>query len=205
MKAVITGDVVGSRKVDTHKWMKALKNQLDKFGSSPQKWEIYRGDEFQLEINHPEEALMAALQLKACMKTFKNLDVRLAIGIGEREYKGSKVSQSSGSAFTNSGTRFDMLKKQKINLAISSPKQEFDQEINLMLKLALVIMDSWSVVSAELAQEVFANPDVLQEEIAQKFGIKQAAVSQRANRAKLNLIRELENYYKSKFLKILQV
>lgn len=204
MIAVITGDVIGSRKVDTAKWLPALKTQLNSFGTSPQEWEIYRGDEFQLEIARPEEALWKAFQLKASIKTFKNLDVRMSIGIGNKEFKGSKVSQSNGTAFNNSGTQFDLLKKQKINLAICSPQKEFDQEINLMLKLALVTMDDWSVGSAQLAKLVFAHPDLLQEEIAQKFGIKQAAVSQRANRAKLNLIRELENYFKNKFKKILK-
>src|SRR5690606_10885456 len=134
----------------------------------------------------------------ASIKTFKNLDVRMGIGLGEKEYKGSKVSQSNGSAFNNSGTQFDLLKKQKVNMAICSKEEDFDQNINLMLKLALVIMDSWSVGSAQIAHTILANPDLIQEEIAQKFEIKQAAVSQRLHRANLNLIMEVENYYRTR-------
>jgi len=204
MIAVITGDIIGSRQVDTASWLKALKAQLNKFGTTPKEWEIYRGDEFQLEIPQPEEALLKALKLKACLKGFKNLDVRMAIGIGEKDFEGNKVSQSNGTAFNNSGGQFDKLKKQKVNLAISSPYKEFDEEINLMLKLALVTMDSWSVVSAQLAEMVFADPDLLQEKLAQKLQIKQAAVSQRSNRAKLDLMMELENYFHRKVKKIVK-
>lgn len=201
MIAVITGDIISSRKTPAGSWMKALKSQLNHFGKSPKKWEIYRGDEFQMEVDQPEKALIRAFQLKACIKSFKDLDVRMAIGLGEKDFEGTKVSESNGTAFNNSGTQFDLLKKLKVNLAICSPDQDLDQEINLMLKLALVTMDHWSVVSAQLAQLTFAHPDLLQEEIAEKLGIKQAAVSQRSSRARMDLIMELEGYFQKRVKK----
>src|SRR5690554_727416 len=124
MIAVVTGDIIGSKKEDPVVWLKALKAQLNLFGTTPKEWEIYRGDEFQLEIASPEEALVKAFRIKACMKEFKSLDVRMGIGFGEKAYNGRKISQSNGSAFINSGTRFDLLKKQKVNLAISSSNRE---------------------------------------------------------------------------------
>lgn len=198
MIAVLTGDIIGSRSDTSAKWLEALKGKLNHFGSSPRAWEIYRGDEFQLEVRNPENALLTALQIKACIKTFKNLDVRMAIGLGDKTYQGSQVSQSNGSAFIHSGTAFNSLKKQKVTLSISSGQKEFDLEINLMLKLALVTMDSWSVVSAELAEIIFADPNLLQKEIGEKLNIKQGAVSQRANRAQLDLIMEFIDYYQNK-------
>ena len=201
MIAVITGDIIGSKGSDPAVWLEALRDQLDHFGSSPKDWEVYRGDEFQLEVDAPDEVLLTAFRIKASIKTFKNLDVRMGIGIGEKDYQGSRVSQSNGSAFVNSGTQFDLLKKQKVNLAISSPDRGFDQDLNMLLKLALVIMDDWSVGSAQLAQTLLENPDQIQEEIARKFKIKQAAVSQRLRRAHLNLIMELEAYFRIKFNK----
>ena len=196
MIAIITGDIIGSRQMPTETWMTALQSQLDQFGSTPQDWEIYRGDEFQLELADPEEALIKALQLKARIKSFKNLDVRMGIGIGGKDFRGTRLTQSNGTAFSNSGQQFDLLKKQKINLAFCTPDSAFDDEINLMLKLALVTLDNWSVVSAQLAQITLSNPDLLQEEIGQKLGVRQAAISQRSQRARLDLIMELENYYR---------
>jgi hypothetical protein len=204
MIAVITGDIIGSRKAATPEWVEALKTKLNKSGSSPKEWEIYRGDEFQLELE-PEQALISALEIKACIKTFKNLDVRMAIGIGDKNFQGDKVSESNGSAFSNSGNQFDLLKKQKVTLAISSPQKEFDTEINLLLKLALVTMDNWSTVSAELAEILFDNPNLLQEEIAQRLQIKQSAVSQRSHRAKLDLIMEVVQHYQNKVKNITAV
>lgn len=198
MIAVITGDIIGSRKAATPEWVEALKAKLNKSGSSPKEWEIYRGDEFQLELAQAEQALITALEIKACIKTFKSLDVRMAIGIGDKNFQGDKVSESNGSAFSNSGNQFDLLKKQKVTLAISSPQKEFDREINLLLKLALVTMDNWSTVSAELAEILFDNPNLLQEEIAQRLQIKQSAVSQRSHRAKLDLIMEVVRHYQKK-------
>lgn len=202
MVAVITGDIIGSRKAAPTEWVKALKRKLQEFGSSPREWEIYRGDEFQLELPQPEKALLCALELKACIKSLSNLDVRMAIGLGEKNYQGDRISESNGSAFSNSGNQFNLLKKQRVTLAISSPYPAFDADINLMLKLALVTMDSWSTVSAELAEIVFANPNLLQEEIAQQLEIKQSAVSQRARRAQLDLVMELIQYYQYKVEKL---
>lgn len=203
MIAVITGDIIGSRKADSTGWLKTLKTKLGKFGTAPKEWDIYRGDEFQLELQQPEKALLCALELKACIKTFNNLDVRMAIGLGDKTYQGDRISESNGLAFSNSGNQFDLLKKQKVTLAICSPQKEFDIAINLMVKLALVTMDSWSPVSAELAEIIFANPHLLQEEIAQQLGIKQSAVSQRARRAELDLMVELVQYYQHRVAKII--
>lgn len=204
MIAVITGDIIGSGKADPASWLKALKNRLNRYGTVPKDWEIYRGDEFQLEIKQPEEALEKAFQIKACIKTFKSLDARIAIGIGEKSYQGDSVSESNGTAFINSGRQLDALKKQKVTMAVSSPEKAFDQEINLMLKLAMTTMDNWSVVSAKLAELVLDDPDLLQEEIAEILQIKQAAVSQRSRRANLDLMLELEQYYRYKLKKIIK-
>lgn len=44
---------------------------LNTFGKNPIEWEIYRGDEFQLEVKNPEEALIMALQIKSYFKSIK--------------------------------------------------------------------------------------------------------------------------------------
>lgn len=46
--------------------------------------------------------------------------------------------------------KFERLKKEKINPAIQSPWKELDEEIKLYLKLGGIVMDSWSISSAEL-------------------------------------------------------
>lgn len=85
-------------------------------------------------------------------------------------------------------------------MAIQSPWEDFDEEINLYLKLAGNFMDNWSVSSAELVLAKIAHPGATQEEIGKMLGIKQNSVSGRWNRAKLDEILEIEKMYKKKLI-----
>lgn len=197
MISIITGDIVNSRKLSSNVWMDGLKALLNTFGKSPAEWEIYRGDEFQLEIKNPEEALYVALQIKAYFKTLK-LDARMSIGIGDKTYAAKKISESNGTAFLRSGEVFQTLKKQKVNLAVNTGNAELDSDLNLKLRLASTFMDSWLPQSAELVQVAMQNPTLAQDGIGQKLGINQAAVSRRRKRAQYDLLLETENYFRQK-------
>ena len=197
MIGIITGDIVNSRKLSSKIWIDGFKQLLNTFGKNPTEWEIYRGDEFQLEVKNPEDTLMIALQIKSYFKIMK-LDVRMSIGFGDKTYKGKKISESNGTAFSRSGEVFQTLKKQKINLAINSGNEAFDSEINLMLRLGLTFMDNWLVQSAEFVLKSIENPLLSQEEMGLKLGINQAAVSRRRKRAQFDLIMELNRYFSNK-------
>ena len=100
MTSIITGDIVNSKMNEPNVWIPLLKQALNLYGSEPKEWEIYRGDSFQLEIK-PEKALEASILMKATIKTIKGLDVRLAIGIGDKTYNSEKITISNGTAFVN--------------------------------------------------------------------------------------------------------
>lgn len=197
MISIITGDIINSRKKSSNIWIDEFKKLLATFGKTPIEWEIYRGDEFQLEIRNPEDALIIALQIKSYFKSIK-LDVRMSIGFGEVTYNAKKISESNGSAFSRSGEVFETLKKQKINLAVNSGNKAFDTEINLMLRLSLIFMNNWLAQSAEFVLTTIENPSLSQEEIGLKLGINQAAVSRRRKRAQFDLMMEMENYFRNK-------
>lgn len=201
MITVITGDIVNSRKLPSTKWIGGLKLILNTLGKNPTDWEIYRGDEFQLEIKNPEEALKVALQIKSYFRTL-HLDARMSIGFGEKTFKTKKISESNGTAFARSGEVLESLKKQKINLAVNSGNSDFDADINLKLRLCLTFMDNWLVQSAEFVQVAFENPTLSQEEIGAKLGINQAAVSRRRKRAQFDLMMETEKYFREKVKKL---
>jgi hypothetical protein len=201
MVSIITGDIVNSRKLPSNIWIDGLKKLLNTKGKNPSEWEIYRGDEFQLEVINPEEALLTALEIKAYLKTLK-LDARMSIGIGDKTYQADKISESNGTAFVRSGELFDTLKKQKTTLAINSNNPDFDTEINLMLRLGLTFMDNWLVQSAEFVLTAIENKSLSQEEIGAKLGINQAAVSRRRKRAQFDLMMELNNHFRKKIKNI---
>ena len=197
MISIITGDIVNSRRKKTVLWIDDFKKLLNSFGKSPTDWEIFRGDEFQVEVKNPEDVLNVAFQIKTYFKALK-LDVRMSIGIGNKNYKAKKISESNGTAFARSGEVFETLKKQKINLAINSSDKEFDLQMNLMLRLCMTFMDNWLVQSAQFVQVAMKNKTLSQEEIGHILGITQAAVSRRRKRANYDLMNESEKYFRLK-------
>ncbi|RTY64591.1 hypothetical protein [Flavobacterium sp. LB2P53] len=197
MISIITGDIINSRQLPSAIWIDGLKELLNTKGKNPSEWEIYRGDEFQIEITNPEEALLTALQIKAYLKTLK-LDARMSIGFGDKTYSGATISESNGTAFVRSGELFETLKKLKTTLVINSGTSDLDTEINLMLRLGLTFMDNWLAQSAEFIVVSMANKMLSQEEIGTKLGINQAAVSRRRKRAQFDLVLELDNHFRKK-------
>lgn len=214
MIAVITGDIIASRKlVNQEKWLSPLKKLLSKWGDSPGDWKLDRGDFFQVEIENIEEVLVKALEIKVLIKKVEPLDerkkistidVRLAIGIGEKTYSGESISESNGPAFIHSGEKFDQLKKENTTFGIKTPWPDFDAEINLYLKLAGTFMDKWSVSSAELVEIILNNPNITQEEIGKRLGIKQNSVSGRWNRANVNELLEVNQRFQDKIKNLLK-
>ena len=195
MTSVITGDIIGSRQQTSKHWVDDLKKILSRFGATPSQWEVYRGDEFQIEIKNPEEALFSAILIKAHLKAIK-LDARMSIGFGDKTHNAEKISESNGSAFIHSGELFETLKKQKVTLAIRTGDMVFDEKINLMIQLASTFMDHWLAQQAEFVAAAIENPTLLQEELGQKLGINQAAVSRRQKRAQFDLVLQLDRYFR---------
>jgi hypothetical protein len=163
MFAIITGDIINSRNVDVQKWMPELKTVLNKYGSEPRNWEIYRGDSFQIEVL-PNDALKVAILIKSTAKQFKLLDVRLAIEIGEKTYESEKITESNGSAFIYYGESFEKLKKQ--TLTIQTIWKDFNQTMNLMFGLASLTMDSWTPTSSLIIKTAIESDHINQKELA---------------------------------------
>lgn len=197
--SIITGDIVKSRSVkDSDVWMALLKKALKRYISDASKWNIYRGDSFQLELSDITESFIIALYIKASIKTIKGLDVRLAVGIGEKTFSGQTVVESNGEAFQYSGETLETLKNEKVNLKIKTSHEDLDKELNLYFKFALSIMDHWTVNDAEIVKLVIEYPEALQEELGKKIGINQNAVSTRLKRAQIDLIMQLDQMFRQK-------
>jgi hypothetical protein len=196
MTSVITGDIIDSRLQKSKDWVEALKKILSLFGETPGQWEVYRGDQFQIEIKDPKNALLSAILVKAHLRALK-LDARMSIGFGAKTYDSVKISESNGTAFIYSGELFETLKKQKVTLAIRTGDASFDEKMNLMIQLALTFMDNWLAQSAEFVSVAIENPSLSQEELGQQLGINQAAVSRRQKRAHFDLVMNLDRYFRT--------
>lgn len=199
MTSVITGDIINSRNVHPKLWIPILKGVLNKYGIEPTQWEIFRGDSFQLELL-PEEALLACLLIKSTIKTTKELDVRLAIGIGEKTYSSEKITASNGSAFINSGECFESMKKSI--LAIKSLNSEFDIQMNLLLDLAQLTINNWTQKSSEIVKISIENPNSTQSELAVLVNKTQSTISESLKIAGYEEVMKMETYYRTQVLKL---
>lgn len=205
MTSVILGDIINSRKAgDPSQWLTPLKELLGKYGKSPRKWVIERGDTFQVEVSDPAVSLRAALRIKALIKSLgiKELDVRMAIGVGAKDFQGARISESNGEAFVNCGEKFETLKKIRQNLAVKTPWPDLDESLNLMLKLASITLDKWTPSSAEVMYlQLMANKKLAQKDIIKKLNLNQSSISERLTRAHSDEIMELEQYYRDRVTK----
>jgi hypothetical protein len=205
--SVITGDIINSRSVlDQGIWLKPLKKALQFITDDDSKYDIYRGDSFQIEVEDIKTCFKKAIYLKASIKSIKGFNVRLAIGIGDKTYRANNITQSNGSAFLNSGSSLDFMKRTKINLRIKADLKpnhnlyDFNEIFNLYFKFASIIMDDWSPNSAEAVKILMETEFGNQKLIAKKIGINQDAVSKRLKRANIDELLELEQLFEQQVI-----
>ena len=112
LRAVITGDIVGSTALAKTEFRKLIKS-FDSILSAHQ-YEFFRGDSFQVYVKLPEEALAVVLQMRtAAMKASPGnivCDVKACIGIGQVKSTVKTLHSSTDEAFVLSGRNFDTIK-----------------------------------------------------------------------------------------------
>ncbi|MCO7185882.1 SatD family protein [Tenacibaculum sp. XPcli2-G] len=195
MTSVITGDIINSRGVSAETWLPVLKESFNTIGKTPKTWELFRGDSFQIEIENIAEALLFTFKLKSTIKKIKDLDIRLAIGIGNKNFDTEKITEANGEAFINSGYAFDYLLK-KQNLALKTPWEDINDEFEVSISLSLLIMDNWTTNSAAFVNMSLQNPESTQKIIAKKLAISESSASERRKRSGFDEIMKLEKRYR---------
>lgn len=204
MIAILTGDIVSSRRVpDKKRWLKRLKEIIEKKSGLAKvpRWDVFRGDGFQLELSSPADALRIAILIRSGLKSLPELynqgiDARIGIGIGRKEYVGKSISDSDGEAYQWSGSVLDSLKGEQSRLQMKSPWNELDLPMNIALQLASVIIDEWTSPEAEIMW-LWLTEGKTQVEMARKLKITQPAVHKRAAGAHLREISNLLDYFQA--------
>lgn len=223
---VLTGDVIKSSRIENKGYLisslrstfkEIQKHQLD----HNDKFEIFRGDSFQIKLSRPEKAIITAILLKSKLRGITNekhqspsrvgagnrklpryvplhliWDARISIGIGSADYKNSRLGASSGEAFTYSGHGLDEMKKSGETLKITTPWKEVNNELNVSTRLVDAMIQKWSVTSSET---IFLNllKDSTQKELAEVLKKTQPAIHKRlmnANEMEIKLYIERFEY-----------
>jgi hypothetical protein len=204
--AVLTGDLIGSSRFRIQQREEVLSNLKDSFQeissdiiASP--FVVFRGDSFQGVLARPEEALKAALIIRASLLSrFKGkrtrLDARIAIGIGTIDYlPRNQVGEGDGEAFRNSGPELDKMKKGEQNIIIRTPWAEINEELRAECALLDGLIQRWTKEQAEAIIFQIQKPELIllnvaamahdighaqtQKGIAKILKISQSALSQR--------------------------
>lgn len=173
MIAIITGDIIKSRTIAVEQWLPVLEDVLGKFGIREKDWEVFRGDSFQLEVA-PENVVKTAIYLKTAIKAI-GLDLRIGIGIGNKNFVGDTIKESNGEAFILAGEAFEALKKRTLSIKTRSEKTNL--QVNRIFDLLMLIVEKWNVNISETIRLALDFPDLNQTALAEKMNKKQSQIS----------------------------
>ncbi|SHL70745.1 hypothetical protein [Hymenobacter psychrotolerans] len=207
--AVITGDVVESTQYNYSDVLFVLKESLTKaFERQPgARYEIIRGDSFQIFVPDSNVALSKAFEIRALLRSSTvagignkdQLDAKISIGVSSQakhELRDS-LGESYGAAFLRSGRQLNLLKSSGQRLVVVSDEPDTDSWMNLCLSVAELTISRWSPEQCKAILESIKNCN--QTQIAQTLGITQAAVNQRLKNAgwtiMQTIITKFELYY----------
>ena len=203
--AVLTGDLIGSSRFRIQQHEEVLSNLKDSFKKISSdiiasQFVVFRGDSFQGVLSRPDEALNAALIIRASLLSkFKGkrtrLDARIAIGIGTIDYlPPDQAGEGDGEAFRNSGLELDKMKKSEQNLIIRTPWTEINEELRTECALLDALIQRLTKEQAEAiayqlpkreylvldqGDQGIIEEEITQEIIAKILSISQPALSQR--------------------------
>jgi hypothetical protein len=213
--AVITGDIVGSSKINQRSELisvlkssflsvTTIKDVEPDMIRAP--FEIHRGDSFQGVLLEPQLALKVAVFIRANLrfgletkKRRSALDARMVIGIGTIDYLPDvRGSEGDGEAFRNSGPILDKMRGEQ-RLLVRSPWSGIHQELDTECTLLDAIIHRWSAKQAQAVHCYLQG--FTQERIASELGISQTAVQIRLKDAGGAGILSICNRYKDIILK----
>ena len=204
--AVITGDVVNSTQL-SKKQRKNLEQVLwesfEQLEKHRERYDVLRGDSFQVLIDDPRLAFKKAVQMRCLVKSGMSkyaktsVDLRISIGFGDISFKGKTLGSSDGTAFRRSGQGLDALKSEKKHLSIHTGDKKKDDFMEILSVLTDVIITGWSAAQAEAVY--WSSCGFTQTEIARKLSIVQSAVNKRLQSAHWNEINKVFAFFETKF------
>ncbi|KAI9452840.1 hypothetical protein F5148DRAFT_1289408 [Russula earlei] len=221
-KAIITGDIVSSQKIEPGKREQLYTDVGSFLNSLKGKWitsyETYRGDSLQCEVKATKDALRVALIIRTYMMAYSSqksklplkkkrvpskgyfnneFDIRLAVGIGAVDFiKRKKITSSDGEAFRFSGEALDSLKDENQRLVCKTNSELFDKDIEPVIILLDALAQKWTQNQAELVLNKLYNKK--DEEIATELGISIPAINQRKKTAQWFAIEKAVQFFEYK-------
>ncbi|WP_342676824.1 helix-turn-helix domain-containing protein [Methanofollis sp. UBA420] len=214
---VLTGDIIKSTKLKDKygdELIAFIRNTLEDAGKNNIKpYSIFRGDSFQGITGNPENALEDAILIRLALISSKysgnlrqdHLDARVAAGIGTVDYlpEDRPVSEGDGEAFRNSGPELDRMKNDRKKLVVKTPWAGINEEFEIYCAFLDRSFDSITPKQAEALVYLFKG--LSQQEIAEKSGVSQSAISHRIKKTDYDIIKKIIARYQRKIREALNL
>ena len=203
IRAVLTGDLVGSTAAGTaavDKAMETLADAAQHIGNwihADTRFTRFRGDGWQLCLQFPNVAFRASLYLTARLRAANcELVTRISVGLGTIESPGSSnLSDASGNAFVISGQGLDHMPRTD-RLAIHG-NRKFGPFFSGIYAQAAFQASRWSPEQAEAVALALDNPHSTQEDLANILGITRQALGARLRSAGIDALSDTLHAFES--------
>ncbi|WP_156104008.1 MarR family transcriptional regulator [Shewanella mangrovi] len=207
--AVLSGDIIRSTDLSDEMYedlLYTLHNQLALIRTSDpnNKFEISRGDAFQIFVKDAKNAATYALLIRTSLRSRNSrYDCRISVAIGNNEgmvFRNS-LGSSTGNIFTLSGRNLDSMKP--ATLKITTPIKSFNENFELLTKYLDNQMSGLTERQSEIVYEILKNitlnnKNITQKEIAETLEVNRVSVNRSINSANLNLITEYVEFFSKK-------
>ncbi|MGJ7456367.1 hypothetical protein ACR80S_10095 [Halomonas sp. MA07-2] len=194
--AVLTGDVIDSRKVDDRTGLyRLLDDNLAELASlHGGHGDRFRGDGFQLALPRAAPAMEAAVALRAALiehsEPGQRWDARIAVAVGPAE---RGLAEADGATFVASGRALDALAETAAHLSLTRLNTPEDPGLVLLVRFIDDLLDGWSPYSAEVIG-LSLRHDASQQVLAERLGIRQPSVHKRLRAARWALLSDTLDY-----------
>ncbi len=188
---VITGDIVGSSKLNVIK-RKKLQARVTEFANTitalfPDfKMEQFRGDSLQCMLTKNKVAGLRIAVSLYCFLAADEFKIRQSVGMGDVSFTGTNIITSDGTAFKLSGENIDELKKRGELISIAFADNDLNEEWKVHSASLNFLLERLSSAQAEALYLQLKNSK--QEEIAKALNISQPSVHQRLQAAGWSVI-----------------
>lgn len=210
--AVLTGDVVGSSRLDVSGRRKmnyaihrAAEGVREVFGEAvPLEVDIYRGDGWQLMLSTPSGSLRAGLLYRTTFRVFMEMDgidTRVAIGLGSVDLLPDlNVSSGDGPAFRASGASLeDMPRGRRMRFAWPDiDKRGLAEALDVIVQLVDELAIHWTGKQAKAVAGALKG--WTQNRVARQWGerqITQQAVAQHLDRASWSAVERALEFFET--------
>ncbi len=205
--AVISADIINSSKFEEHAFIDTMHVLEEPAGNylvnRGEPVLSSRGDSFQLMTTDVQNSFMKAIYLKSYFKkkriNLKNkqgsgvVDIRISLAVGLSKTIPEHIGKSMEEPFVLSGRALDQMKTKKQTFIITTSREEYNKELELLCAFLDNVFDGWTLAQAEVIYYLVQG--LKQTEIADLLNLSQPSVSNRIQLARWNLIDKMNRRF----------